>query len=65
MHSPVRRVPFVGLTGGLGAGKSEALRALAELGALTLSTDEVAHEVLAVRARCRGRAARPRGGAGR
>jgi dephospho-CoA kinase len=39
-------VPFVGLTGGLGAGKSEALRALRELGAATLSTDEVAHEVL-------------------
>ena len=47
MESPVRRVPFIGLTGGLGAGKSEALRALAELGAMTLSTDEVAHEVLA------------------
>jgi dephospho-CoA kinase len=47
VDSPVRRVPFVGLTGGLGAGKSEALRALAELGAMTLSTDEVAHEVLA------------------
>jgi dephospho-CoA kinase len=45
--SPVRRVPFIGLTGGLGAGKSEALRALGELGAATLSTDEVAHEVLA------------------
>jgi dephospho-CoA kinase len=44
---PVRRVPFIGLTGGLGAGKSEALRALGELGAATLSTDEVAHEVLA------------------
>jgi dephospho-CoA kinase len=41
------RVPFVGLTGGLGAGKSEALRALAELGAATLSTDAVVHELLA------------------
>jgi len=40
------RVPFVGLTGGLGAGKSEALRALAELGAATLSTDAVVHELL-------------------
>ncbi|MFN2617040.1 MAG: dephospho-CoA kinase [Thermoleophilaceae bacterium] len=40
------RVPFVGLTGGLGAGKSEALRALDELGAATLSTDEVVHELL-------------------
>jgi dephospho-CoA kinase len=40
-------VPFVGLTGGLGAGKSEALRALAEMGAATLSTDEVVHDLLA------------------
>ena len=40
-------VPFVGLTGGIGAGKSEALRALAELGAETLSTDAVVHELLA------------------
>lgn len=40
-------VPFVGLTGGLGAGKSEALRALGELGAATLSTDAVVHDLLA------------------
>jgi dephospho-CoA kinase len=39
-------VPFVGLTGGLGAGKSEALRALGDLGAATLSTDAVVHELL-------------------
>ena len=39
------RVPFVGLTGGLGAGKSTALAALAELGAATLSTDAVVHEL--------------------
>src|SRR5215212_8744461 len=39
--------PFVGLTGGLGAGKSEALRILGELGAATLSTDAVVHELLA------------------
>lgn len=39
--------PFVGLTGGLGAGKSEALRLLDELGAATLSTDAVVHELLA------------------
>ena len=39
-------VPFVGLTGGLGAGKSEALRALGELGAATLSTDAVVRELL-------------------
>jgi dephospho-CoA kinase len=38
--------PFVGLTGGLGAGKSEALRLLGELGVATLSTDAVVHELL-------------------
>jgi dephospho-CoA kinase len=42
----VARVPFVGLTGGIGAGKSEALRALERLGAATLSTDAVTHELL-------------------
>jgi dephospho-CoA kinase len=41
------RTPFVGLTGGIGAGKSEALAALARLGAATLSTDAVTHELLA------------------
>jgi dephospho-CoA kinase len=39
------RVPFVGLTGGIAAGKSEALRALDRLGAATLSSDEVVHEL--------------------
>lgn len=41
------RVPFVGLTGGLGAGKSTALKALERLGAATLSTDAVVHELYA------------------
>jgi dephospho-CoA kinase len=41
------RVPFIGLTGGIGAGKSEALQALERLGAATLSTDAVTHELLA------------------
>ena len=40
-------VPFVGLTGGLGAGKSTALAALERLGAATLSTDAVVHELYA------------------
>ena len=40
-------VPFVGLTGGLGAGKSTALEALGRLGAATLSTDAVVHELYA------------------
>jgi dephospho-CoA kinase len=38
-------VPFVGLTGGMGAGKSTALAALKRLGAAVLSTDEVVHEL--------------------
>ena len=38
---------FVGLTGGLGAGKSTALAALERLGAATLSTDTVVHELYA------------------
>jgi dephospho-CoA kinase len=37
--------PFVGLTGGIGAGKSEALAALGRLGAATISTDKVVHEL--------------------
>ena len=40
------RVPFVGLTGGIAAGKSEALNALERLGAATLSSDAVVHELL-------------------
>lgn len=47
MPAPAQaRVPFVGLTGGLGAGKSTALGALDALGAATLSTDEVVHGLL-------------------
>ena len=38
-------LPFVGLTGGIGAGKSTALDALGRLGAATLSTDRVVHEL--------------------
>ncbi len=40
------QVPFVGLTGGIGSGKSTALAALAELGVATLSADAVVHELL-------------------
>lgn len=47
MAPPARaRVPFVGLTGGLGAGKTTALLALAELGAATFSTDAAVHGLL-------------------
>ena len=41
------RVPFVGLTGGMAAGKSEALAALERAGAATLSSDAVVRELLA------------------
>jgi dephospho-CoA kinase len=40
-------VPFVGLTGGMGSGKSTALAELGRLGAMTLSTDAVVHELYA------------------
>jgi dephospho-CoA kinase len=38
-------VPFIGLTGGIGAGKTTALEALERLGAAVLSTDAVVHEL--------------------
>lgn len=41
------QVPFVGLTGGLGAGKSTALEALGRLGAATISSDAIVHELYA------------------
>jgi dephospho-CoA kinase len=37
--------PFIGLTGGIGSGKSTALAAMERLGAATLSTDGVVHEL--------------------
>jgi dephospho-CoA kinase len=37
----------LGLTGGIGSGKSEALRAFAELGAATLSSDDAVHAAYA------------------
>jgi dephospho-CoA kinase len=40
------RVPFVGLTGGMASGKTEALNALERLGAATLSSDDVVRELL-------------------
>jgi len=45
--TPDSQPPFVGLTGGLGAGKSTALEALRGLGAEVLSTDSVVHELYA------------------
>jgi dephospho-CoA kinase len=40
-----QRVPLVGLTGGMGAGKSTALAELERQGAAVLSTDAVVHEL--------------------
>ena len=40
-------MPFVGLTGGLGAGKSTALAALGRLGAEVISSDAIVHELYA------------------
>ena len=40
------RPPLIGLTGAVAAGKSEALAALARLGAATLSSDAVVHDLL-------------------
>ena len=38
-------MPFIGLTGGMGAGKSTALAALERLGAAVISSDAVVHEL--------------------
>jgi dephospho-CoA kinase len=38
-------IAWIGLTGGIGAGKSTALQALERLGAVCLSTDRVVHEL--------------------
>ncbi|MGD1056903.1 MAG: dephospho-CoA kinase [Solirubrobacteraceae bacterium] len=40
-----RTVPFVGLTGGMGSGKSTALEGLRRLGAAVISSDAVVHEL--------------------
>jgi dephospho-CoA kinase len=37
---------FIGLTGGIGSGKSEALAACRRLGAAVLSSDEIVHDLL-------------------
>ena len=61
MHPPPDKgnaPAFVGLTGGIAAGKSEALAAFARLGAATLSSDALVHELLDdpdVRSQCLAR----------
>lgn len=54
MGQPSEPVPFVGLTGGMGAGKSTALAALEGLGAATVSSDAIVHELYASDERLRG-----------
>ncbi|HEY1519739.1 MAG TPA: dephospho-CoA kinase [Solirubrobacteraceae bacterium] len=44
-RTPDRPIPFIGLTGGIAAGKSTALDALERAGAAVLSTDRVVHEL--------------------
>src|SRR3977135_1652223 len=46
MAGDAGRVPFVGLTGGLASGKSEALRAVGGPGAALLPTEGVVAELL-------------------
>ena len=47
-HSPTSRKPplNVAITGGIGAGKSEALKAFALHGAATISSDEIVHKLI-------------------
>src|SRR5262245_14869892 len=44
--NPRRRPLAVAITGGIGAGKSEVLRAFARHGAATISSDDIVHELL-------------------
>jgi dephospho-CoA kinase len=44
-RAPELTAPLVGLTGGMGAGKSTALEAMRELGCDVLSTDKIVHEL--------------------
>ena len=45
MTASPTKIPLLGLTGGIGSGKSTALAYLRELGALVLSSDDVVHEL--------------------
>ncbi len=46
MTAPSGKPVFIGLSGAIASGKSEALAALGRLGAATLSTDAVTHDLL-------------------
>src|SRR2546429_337169 len=45
-RDPQRRPVAVAITGGIGAGKSEALAAFARHGAVTISSDDIVHRLL-------------------
>jgi dephospho-CoA kinase len=45
-RASLKRPVAVAITGGIGAGKSEALQAFARLGAATVSSDEIVHHLL-------------------
>src|SRR5688572_22028076 len=47
MSQAERAVVVVGLTGGIGAGKTTALGLFQEAGALTLSADQIVHDLYA------------------
>lgn len=51
-NADLRTPPIVGLTGGIGSGKSTAARRFAELGAYVYSADEIAREALDPGAAC-------------
>ena len=39
------QIPLIGLTGGIGSGKSEVAKRLAELGATVIDSDQIAHDI--------------------
>jgi dephospho-CoA kinase len=41
------QVPLIGLTGGIGSGKSAVAKRLAELGATVIDSDQIAHDITA------------------
>jgi dephospho-CoA kinase len=45
MSAASKPIPVLGLTGGIGSGKSTALAYLHELGAATVSSDDIVHEL--------------------
>lgn len=40
-------IPYIGLTGGIGSGKSTVAKALAELGAFVIDADQISHQLTA------------------